>query len=174
MNRTEIAQLVREKALLKGSLVLRSGAHSDTYFDKYQFESNPELLRAICEELAGLLPPDTEMLLGMDLGGIPVAAVLSQVTGIPVAFIRKERKEHGTRKFAEGPALQGVRCVIVEDVVSSGGAILDSLRMLQEEEVQPAVAVCVIDRESGGPEALDAAGVELRSVFCMSEILGAV
>ncbi len=173
MNQTEIAKLVRDSSLLTGSFVLRSGKRSDTYFDKYQFESDPELLRAICEELAGLLPPDTEVLLGMDLGGIPVATVLSQVTGIPVAFIRKERKEHGTRKFAEGAALQGLRCVIVEDVVSSGGAILDSLRMLREEEVRPTTAVCVIDRESGGPEALKAAGVELRSLFSMSEILGA-
>ena len=174
MTRTEIAKRIQHTALLRGNFILRSGAPSDTYFDKYLFESDPVLLRTICDALAQLLPSDTEILLGMDLGGIPVATVLSQVTGLPVAFIRKERKAHGTCKFAEGPVLQALRTVIIEDVVSSGGAILDSLAMLRSEGVSPAVSLCVIDRESGGVAALKADGVELRPLFTISEIQGAV
>ena len=149
---------------------MRSGSIADTYFDKYLFESDPRLLRAIAELMVPLVPQDTEILCGLEMGGIPVATVLSQVTGLPAAFVRKKRKEHGTRKYAEGPDLVGKRVTIVEDVVSSGGAILDAVAMLRADGIDPHVAVCVIDRQTGGVEALKAAGVELRSVFTMDEI----
>jgi len=165
-----IAAQIQSTAKLTGDFTLRSGAHSSTYFDKYLFESDPQLLKAIVEVMAGDIPAGTEVLAGLEMGGIPVVTALSLFTGLPCAFIRKEPKTHGTCKYAEGPSLRDRKVVLVEDVVSSGGAILDALSMLRADGIDPQVTLCVIDRQSGGREALLAKGVELRAAFTMSEI----
>ncbi len=166
----QLARRIAEVSRLRGSFVLRSGAVSDTYFDKYQFESDPVLLHAIAEGLAAHVPAETEILAGLEMGGIPVVTALSRVTGLPAAFMRKARKAYGTAKYAEGPALRGRRVVLVEDVVSSGGALLDTLDMLEADGIQVELALCVIDRESGGAEALRARGVRLQPLLTMSDI----
>lgn len=166
----DVAKRIREVSKLTGEFVLRSGAVSDTYFDKYLFESDPVLLAAIAERMAALVPPETEILAGLEMGGIPVVTALSRETGLPAVFLRKERKTYGTAKYAEGPELAGKNVVLVEDVVSSGGAILDFLNALRADGVEPTTALCVIDRETGGVEALREIGVELVPVFRMSEI----
>ncbi|MEO8023751.1 orotate phosphoribosyltransferase [Polaromonas sp.] len=161
---------IKQCARLSGSFVLRSGKVSDTYFDKYQFESDPQLLRAIAQELAALVPQSTEVLAGLEMGGIPIVTMLSQVTGLPAAFIRKEPKEYGTCRYAEGASLVGKRFVLVEDVVSSGGAIIDALAKLKTDGLLPGAALCVIDRETGGKEALAAAGLPLKALFTFSQV----
>lgn len=168
--RAVLAQQIRDAARLSGAFTLRSGVVSDTYFDKYLFESDPGLLRAICEEMARCLPEETEVLAGLEMGGIPVVTVLSQVTGLPAAFVRKEAKAYGTCKYAEGPDLQGKRVVLIEDVVSSGGAIADALAKLEADGVRPTGIVCVIDRETGGRENLARLGHELKAVFTITDI----
>jgi orotate phosphoribosyltransferase len=95
---------------------------------------------------------------------------LRQVTGLPAAFIRKEAKEYGTCRYAEGASLQGKRFILVEDVVSSGGAILDALEKLKGDGLNPTAALCVIDRETGGKEALAAAGLPLISLLTLETI----
>ena len=150
--------------------MLRSGKTSDTYFDKYQFESDPQLLRAIAEAMAPLVPPGTEVLAGLEMGGIPIVTMLSQVTNIPAAFIRKEPKDYGTCRYAEGASLQGKRFILVEDVVSSGGAIIDAMSKLKADGMVPEIALCVIDRQSGGAEALLAAGLALKALFRFEDI----
>ena len=164
---------IRQCARLTGQFVLRSGKVSDTYFDKYQFEADPELLRDIAEEMAALVPPHAEVLAGLEMGGIPIVTMLSQVTGLPAAFIRKEPKEYGTCRYAEGASLVGKRFVLVEDVVSSGGAIIDALDKLKADHLSPDEALCVIDRETGGKEALAAAGLQLKALFTLSQVDGA-
>ena len=161
---------IRQCARLTGTFTLRSGKVSDTYFDKYQFEADPTLLLSIAQEMASLVPQGTEVLAGLEMGGIPVVTVLSQVTGIPAAFIRKEPKAYGTCRYAEGASLVGRRFVLVEDVVSSGGAIIDALQKLRADALFTGTALCVIDRESGGKEALSAVGLRLESLFTFSEI----
>jgi orotate phosphoribosyltransferase len=161
---------IRKTAKLSGSFTLRSGKVSDTYFDKYQFEAQPALLREIAQALAPLVPVGTEVLAGLEMGGIPVVTMLSQVTGLPAAFVRKEAKEYGTCRYAEGASLQGKRFVLVEDVVSSGGAILDALSKLKADGLVPAAAICVIDRQTGGKEALAAAGLPLFALLTLDEI----
>jgi orotate phosphoribosyltransferase len=167
----DVAKRIREVSQLSGDFTLRSGAVSDTYFDKYLFESDPQLLRAIAKQMAENVPPGTEILAGLEMGGIPVVTALSFETGIPASYIRKKRKAYGTAKYAEGPELIGKNVLVVEDVVSSGGAILDALRMLREDGIEPHTALCVIDRQTGGKEALEKVGVQLRSMLTMSEIL---
>jgi orotate phosphoribosyltransferase len=155
---------------LTGTFVLRSGATSNQYFDKYRFESDPRLLREIAEAMAGLLPSDADALAGLELGGVPLATMLSQVTGLPTGFVRKQAKPYGTRRLTEGVEAAGRRLVMVEDVVTSGGAVVDSCKALRAEGAEVAVAVCVIDREAGGPANLAAVGIELRPLFTMSQL----
>ncbi|HEV2173474.1 MAG TPA: phosphoribosyltransferase family protein [Nitrospira sp.] len=165
-----LARRIRERSRLTGSFVLRSGAVSETYFDKYRFESDPHLLREIANAMVPLIPPTAEVLAGMEMGGIPVVTLLSQVTGLPAAFIRKQPKTYGTCLYAEGASLASREFLIVEDVVSSGGAILDALKLLGGDGLKPCGAICVIDRETGCKEALAAVGLPFRSLFTMSQI----
>jgi orotate phosphoribosyltransferase len=165
-----LARRVHQTSHLTGRFVLRSGATSSEYFDKYRFESDPRLLREIAEAMAGLLPAGADALAGLELGGVPLATVLSQVTGLPAGFVRKQAKPYGTRRLAEGFDVAGRRLVVVEDVVTSGGAVVESCRALRAEGAEVAVAVCVIDREAGGPANLAEIGVQLRSLFTMGQL----
>lgn len=168
--RAEAARVILETSRLSGEFRLRSGQISDTYFDKYQFESDPGLLNAIAGLMVPLLPDGVEVLAGLEMGGIPVTTALSLKTGIPAAFVRKQPKAHGTCRYAEGPELIGRNVVLIEDVVSSGGQILETLGMLRADGVYPSMALCVIDRETGGSDALASEGLELRHVFTMAEL----
>lgn len=165
-----IAHEIKLASKLTGEFVLRSGARSNTYFDKYLFESDPKLLAAIAEKMVTLVPADTEIIAGLEMGGIPVVTALSLQTGLPAAYLRKQKKEYGTAKYVEGPDLAGKKIILVEDVVSSGGAILDTLKMLRADGINPTAALCVIDRETGGLEALQAEGIELKALLTMSQI----
>jgi orotate phosphoribosyltransferase len=167
----DLARRIRKASKLSGNFTLRSGRVSDTYFDKYRFEADPPLLLAIANAMAPLIPSGSHALAGLEMGGIPIATMLSQVTGLPTAFIRKKPKSYGTCQYAEGASLKGRSFVLIEDVVSSGGALIDTLSMLKADGLWPVGALCVIDRESGGKEALAGAGLELQSLFTYSQII---
>jgi orotate phosphoribosyltransferase len=167
-----LARRIYESAHLSGEFVLRSGQTSTEYFDKYLFEADPLLLRAVGEALVRLVPSDVDALAGLELGGIPLVTILSQLTGLPALFVRKKAKEYGTCRLAEGGQLAG-RLVVVEDVVSTGGAIIDAVRELRAGGAEIISVLCVIDRESGGTENLAAEGLELHAAFTMSELLAA-
>lgn len=173
MQRQDLARTISSRSLLHGEFLLRSGATSSEYFDKYMFESDPTLLRAIAEAMAPLVPANLDALAGLELGGVPLAVMLSQVTGIPSLFVRKKAKEYGTRRFAEGGDVAGKRILVVEDVVTSGGQVVLSTRDLREAGAVVEQAVCVIDRQAGGATALAAAGVKLSALFTMTELKAA-
>jgi orotate phosphoribosyltransferase len=173
MDRRALAARIYDAAHLTGTFTLRSGVVSNEYFDKYRFESDPQLLRDIAEAMASLVPPGIDALAGLELGGVPLATMLSQVTGLPSCFVRKEAKTYGTCQLAEGIDVDGKQLLIVEDVITSGGAVLDALAALQERGAKAERVVCVIDRESGGAEKLGAAGLELDALFSMSELKAA-
>ncbi len=170
MDRTELADRISAVSQLSGSFLLRSGTVADTYFDKYLFESDPELLQAIAQLMLPLIPQDTEILAGLELGGIPVVTALSIASGLPAVFVRKEAKAYGTAKLAEGPPISGRRLLVVEDVVTTGGQIVLSTTDLRHAGALVSTALCVIDREAGGTANLAEAEIELRSVFTRSDI----
>jgi orotate phosphoribosyltransferase len=155
---------------LTGTFVLRSGLTADRYFDKYRFESDPILLAEIVEELVPLVPADTDGLAGIELGGVPIATLLSAATGLPAFFVRKQAKRYGTERICEGGDIRGMRLLIVEDVVTTGGQIILSAHDLRVEGALTSHALCVIDRQSGGVEVTRAEGIELRSLFAMSKL----
>ena len=170
MNREELAAAIYRAAHLTGTFTLRSGQTSDHYFDKFQFTSRPDLLSAISAALAELVPPEVEVLAGLQLGGVPLAAGLSLATGLPAAYVRLERKAYGTRRISEGPDVAG-RCVaIVEDIVTTGGQIALSTAELRSEGARVPYALAVVDREQGGHASLAQHGLEFRALFTASEL----
>jgi orotate phosphoribosyltransferase len=170
MERVELAHAIYRVSHLTGTFTLRSGATSHEYFDKYRFESDPVLLHAIGEALAPLVPAGTEALAGLELGGVPLAVAVSSVIGLPALFVRKEAKTYGTCQLAEGGTVHGRRVTVVEDVVTSGGQVVRSCADLRDRGAVVEHALCVIDREAGGPAALREIGVEARPLFTMSEL----
>lgn len=166
----ELAARIYKCARLTGEFRLRSGAVSEEYFDKYLFESDPHLLSEIAEELVGMLPADVEVLAGLELGGVPIAVVASQVSGLPVVFVRKAAKTYGTCRLAEGGEVAGRRIAVIEDVVTSGGQVIESCRELRDREADIAAVLCVIDREAGGRDNLASEGLDLRGLFTMSQL----
>jgi orotate phosphoribosyltransferase len=166
----DLAAAIYRTAHLTGTFRLRSGAVSSEYFDKYRFESDPQLLAAIARAMMDLVPPGVQALGGLELGGVPLATQLSQVTGLPTLFVRKAAKPYGTCQLAEGSAIEGRTILLVEDVVTSGGQVAESAEALRRLGAHVTDALCVIDTEAGGPRALAATGIRLRPLFRMSEL----
>jgi orotate phosphoribosyltransferase len=167
--RNDLAEAVYAVCHLTGSFTLRSGQTSTEYFDKYLFESSPALLRQVAECMVDLLP-ECDVLAGMEMGGIPLVTVMSQLTGLPAVFVRKEPKTYGTCKLAEGSDFAGRRVVGVEDVVTTAGALLNGCRGLRERGAVLDTVVCAIDREQGGAANLAAEGIVLRSALTRAEL----
>jgi orotate phosphoribosyltransferase len=170
MTRIELAKQIFQVAHLTGEFKLRSGIISNEYFDKYQFESNPELLNEISKYLIEIINFDYDLLAGLEVGGIPIATALSLRTNKPMVFVRKKAKEYGTAKFVEGQNVENKKLLIIEDVVTSGGQIISSVEDLRKEGAIIDKAICVIDREQGGKNALKNIGIELFSLFTMNEL----
>lgn len=170
MNRAELASRIAQTATLHGSFKLRSGVISNIYFDKYRLESDPALLREIAMAMKPLVPCGVFALAGLEMGGIPLATMLSHFTGIPTLFVRKKAKEYGTCRLAEGLDFSGRKLLVIEDVVTSGGQILDSVAELRGQGALIDEVLCIIDRESGGAANLAKAGLQLKPLFRISEI----
>src|SRR3954470_7212151 len=167
---SDLARQVRAVSRLTGEFVLRSGRIANEYFDKYQFEADPELLDQLAERMAVLIPEGTEVLAGLEMGGIAVVTALARHAKLPTAFIRKQAKQYGTARLAEGAEVAGRRVLIVEDVVTSGGQVLISTGELRKLGAHVDHAVCVIDRQEGGAQALAGAGITLRALLTRAEL----
>ncbi len=168
----QLGKQIFDVAHISGEFLLRSGLISNEYFDKYKFESLPHLLDEITNQMLEILPPSDsyDYLAAMEMGGIPLATLLSLKTGKQIVFVRKEAKKYGTCKFAEGPDVNGKRLLVVEDVITSGGQVIISSKELRESGAIINQCVCVIDREQGGKENLTKDGTTLLPLFTMSKL----
>ena len=170
-----LAQALVEHAYLEGDFLLRSGRRSRYYLDKYRFETRPDLLKPLGERIAATVAehaPDATRLAGPELGAVALAAAASLQSGLPFIIVRKAAKEYGTAKRIEGPYEEGECICLIEDVVTSGGALLDSVEALRGAGLVVHTAVCVVDREEGGADALARHAVRLRPLFRAGELLG--
>jgi orotate phosphoribosyltransferase len=170
VDKAELGRQIYDVAHLTGQFTLRSGRTTDHYFDKYRFEADPVLLDAVAEAMVPLVPAETEVLAGLEMGGIPVVTALGRHTGLPCAFVRKEAKKYGTARLAEGAEIEGRRVLVVEDVVTSGGQIVLSTQDLRALGADVREALCVIDREQGGAEALEEIDLGLISLLRASDL----
>jgi orotate phosphoribosyltransferase len=169
-----LAAALVEHAYLEGDFVLRSGKRSRYYLDKYRFETRPELLRPIGDRIAATVrehAADATLLAAPELGAVALATAASLESGLPFVIVRKAAKEYGTGNRIEGPYAGGQCVCLVEDVVTSGGALLDSVAALRAVGLVVHTAVCVVDREEGGADALARQAVRLRPLFRAAELL---
>ena len=170
----ELATLGRdlvEVSVLRGTFVLRSGQTSSYYIDKYLFTTRPDILRRVAVALAPRLPPAAQRLAGPVLGAVPLVTALALATGLPTVIVRTDApKGHGTARAIEGQLVAGDRVVLVEDVVTTGGAALEALRALREAGAEVLSVLSVVDREQGGAEAFAAAGVAYQPLFTRTQL----
>jgi orotate phosphoribosyltransferase len=158
---------------LTGEFTLRSGQVASEYFDKYLFEADPTLLARVARSMVQLLPDDTYLVGGLELGGIPIATMVSSLTGRPAVFVRKKAKEYGTCKLAEGPDVSGQKVTLIEDVITTGGAVRDATRALRDAGATVEVVVCAIDRSPGDENPLADVDLDVRPVLTKADLDGA-
>jgi orotate phosphoribosyltransferase len=170
----ELKAAILEIAYLKGEFVLRSGRTSDYYLDKYRFETQPALLRELGKRLAAAAAehePEAQRLAAPELGAVTLVAAAALESERPFLLVRKQAKEYGTANRLEGIYEPGERVCIIEDIVTSGGAAVDTVEALREAGLECRTAICVVDREEGGVDALARLGVRLEALFRASELL---
>ena len=171
----ELGAALRKHAYLEGDFVLRSGRRSRYYLDKYRFETRPDLLGPLGDRIAESVrehEPAAVRLAGPELGAVPLAAAAALSSGLPYLIVRKETKDYGTGNRLEGLFEAGECVCLVEDVVTSGGAAVSAIETLREAGLTCRTAVCVVDREEGGVDALARVAVRLRPLFRASELIG--
>jgi len=166
----DLARDVDARCRLTGTFTLRSGQVSSEYFDKYLFETDPGLLARVAAQMEPLLPDDIDLLGGLEMGGIPIVTALSARTGLPALFVRKKAKDYGTCKLAEGPDVAGRRVTLIEDVVTTGGAVRDATRALRDAGAAVDLVVCAIDRSRAGENPLADVGLEVRAVLTKADL----
>jgi orotate phosphoribosyltransferase len=174
LNDAELRAAIVEHAYLEGDFVLRSGRRSRYYLDKYRFETRPELLEALggrISEAVEEVEPAATRLAGPELGAVTLLAAASLQSRLPFVIVRKEAKDYGTAKRIEGAFEPGERVCLVEDVVTSGGAAVQTVEALREAGLECQTAVCVVDREEGGRAALADHAVVLRPLFTAAELI---
>jgi len=165
-----LATAVRVIASLEGTFRLRSGQVSTTYFDKYRFEGDPALLRRIAAEMLALVPPEAEVLAGLELGGIPIATAMALESGMPAVFVRKLAKDYGTCQAVEGGDVRGKRLVLVEDVITTGGAVADAARLVREAGAEIVGVVCAIWRGDGEPRIEALPGLRVAAAMTRADL----
>jgi orotate phosphoribosyltransferase len=176
MSNDELRGALKQHAYLEGEFVLRSGKTSRYYLDKYRFETRPDLLRAIGERLAAQIrehEPDATLIGGPELGAVALAAAASLASDLPFLIVRKGAKDYGTAKRLEGVFEPGACVCLVEDVVTTGGALIDAVEAVREAGLVCRTAICVVDREEGGVDELARHAVRLRALFRASDVLSA-
>jgi orotate phosphoribosyltransferase len=168
MRSGDLAELAREinaRCRLRGRFTLRSGQVSDEYFDKYLFEADPPLLARVTAGMRTLIPDGADLLGGLELGGIPLVTMLSQATGVPALFVRKQAKGYGTRRLAEGGDPAGRTVVLIEDVITTGGAVIAAAQALRDMGATVTEVVCAIDRSSPGGRCLAGDGITVKALL---------
>jgi len=167
---TSLAQDIDATCRLTGEFTVRSGQVVSEYFDKYLFESQPRLLRRVAEAMVPLLPADAELLGGLELGGVPIATTVSSLTGMPALFVRKAAKTYGTCRLAEGAEVAGRTIVLIEDVITTGGAVRAAAVALRERGAEVHTVVCAIDRSPVGTRPLDDVAIDVQSVLTRADL----
>jgi orotate phosphoribosyltransferase len=170
MNREELATRIAETAILHGEFTLRSGRKSTWYIDKYLFTTRPDILTALGTLFAEKILQTTTLLAGAELGGIPLVTTTSMATGLPCIFIRNQKKEYGTSKQLEGKLSTSDRVIIVEDIATTGGQVLEAAKTIQGLGATVELIIAVIDRREGARENIESAGFVFDSLFTAEDL----
>lgn len=159
-------------AIKTGQFTLKSGVQSPIYVDLRNLISYPEILDQVTDELVKVVQHlEFDCICGVPYTGIPIATLLSHKLKKPMLLRRKELKAHGTRRIIEGVFQEGQKCLIVEDIVTSGLSILETIKALEDVRIEVTDAVCLIDREQGGKTHLKKQGFNLHSLTTLLKVL---
>ena len=170
MNRTELIKRIKETAYLEGDFILRSGKRSKYYLDKYLFETCPDILWALGKEFAKHVTGDVTLIAGAELGGVALAAATALQTGKKWIIVRQSRKDHGTGKLIEGVLKPGDVVLLVEDIATTGGQVLEAAKVITEAGSKIKKIVCVIDRRQGAAENITQAGYKFESILTKDDL----
>ena len=172
--RARLIKELQEHALVIGEVTLTSGATAQYYVDAKRAILLPAGFRALGELVAEEASARGATAVGgMTMGADPVAcSALAAGADVKAFFVRKERKEHGLQRWVEGPLLEpGERCLVVEDVVTTGGSTVTAIERIREEGFEIAGVVSVLDRQAGGGEAIEqAAGAPYRALTTIDDV----
>ncbi len=170
MTRNELAAAIKRHAYLEGDFVLRSGRRSKFYLDKYLFETQPNILRALGELFAERVTLRTTLIGGAELGGVALAAAASMASGKPFVILRNAKKDYGTSKLFEGRLTAGDVVLLVEDIATTGGQVLEAAKVITEAGAQVEKIVAVIDRQEGARENITGAGHAFEALFTLDDL----
>jgi len=170
VNRKELIKRIKETAYLEGDFTLRSGAKSKYYLDKYLFETCPDILAALGEEFAKRVTDDVNLIAGAELGGVALAAATALATGKNWIIVRNSKKGYGTGKLIEGRLNAGDIVLLVEDIATTGGQVLEAARVITGAGAIVKKIVCVIDRKQGAAENIADAGYKFESILTKDDL----
>ena len=170
MNRDELIKRVKEESYLEGDFLLRSGKRSKYYMDKYLFETCPDILKALGVEFAKHMSDDVTLIAGAELGGVALAAATAIETGKKWIIVRNSKKDYGTSKMVEGTIKKGDVVLLVEDIATTGGQVLEAAKIIEDAGASVKKIVCVIDRKQGAEENITGAGQVFESIMTKEDL----
>ena len=170
MTRDELARRIADVALLRGEFTLRSGRKSTYYLDKYLFETQPDILRELGKMFAERIPPGVTRIAGPELGAIALAAAASMASGKPFVIVRNQKKGYGSGKLLEGKIEPGETVVVIEDVLTTGGQVLEAVKSLESAGAKVSGILGVLDRQEGARQNVESAGYKFEALFTTSDL----
>jgi orotate phosphoribosyltransferase len=170
MTKQELAKKVKEAAYLEGDFVLRSGKRSKYYLDKYLFETKPDILKALGDEFAKYITPDVTLIAGAELGGVALAAATAMAANKNWIIVRNSKKDYGTSKMVEGVLKSGDVVLLVEDIATTGGQVLEAAKVITKAGAKVKQIVAVIDRKQGAGENITGAGYAFESILTKEDL----
>jgi orotate phosphoribosyltransferase len=170
MTREQLIKRIKETAYLEGDFTLRSGKKSKYYLDKYLFETCPDILRALAVEFAKYVTDDVTLIAGAELGGVALAAATSMESDKNWIIIRNSKKDYGTLKMVEGVLKEGDVVLLVEDIATTGGQVIEAAKIITDAGATVKKIVCVIDRRQGAEENITAAGYKFESIMTKDDL----
>jgi orotate phosphoribosyltransferase len=170
MNREQLAKRIAEVSLLRGEFILRSGRKSNYYLDKYRFETQPDVLVELGKLFAERVSEKVNRIAGAELGAVPLAAAAAMACGKPFVIVRNQKKDYGTSKLVEGVLNAGDTVLIVEDVLTTGGQVLEAAKSLKDAGAKIDRIVAVIDRQEGARQNIESAGYIFEALFTTDDL----
>ena len=170
MNRDELCKRIKQAAYLEGEFTLRSGRKSHYYLDKYLFETQPDILKALGDSFGTYVQNSTTLIAGAELGGVGLAAATAMSSGKPWVIIRNAKKDYGTSKPFEGRLTDGDSVLLVEDIATTGGQVLEAAKLITGIGAKVERIVAVIDRQEGARENIEGAGFAFDALFTKADL----
>lgn len=170
MTREKLIERIKSLAVLQGEFTLRSGKKSRYYIDKYRFETQPDVLSALGKLFAQKVTPEVDRIAGPELGAVCLAAATAIEANKPFVMVRKAAKEYGTTKKIEGELKAGEKVLLVEDILTTGGAVLEAAKSLTEAGAIIVGIVGVIDRLEGARHNIESAGFKMDALFTVADL----